>query len=420
MTFFRVDKINHKWYLLTPDGKPFFMRGANHYGNGEKLPLNGRELYPHRKAWRDSVIKNHRDWGFNYLPPSIGPSEVDPEPVPPVRNHNGKTKPAGQGGRTPEWSADDFAEANMPFTALLGVPKQYMAGPGMPDVFSRAFRDEVDQRCRGFCEPLKDNPQLIGYHFCHNPPWHPLGDAFFDWVHQIVDDGREAKQVWARLMKQIYGTVDRWRETYSVPIEHLDEVANLPFPLNGKNSATNLARDKCAFMKRVCREWYRVYSETIRKYDPNHLILGDRNTLHLQPLSDWAIEIMEPFIDVLSINVMGPSSIALREMEQVTCHWDGPIHIADTGAGVYNGKWPKATFMCKNIDEFGEVYGGYLQLGLEHPQVIGLGWCGYYETCSSRCGLVDCRNDEPMAEKVDQIKRLNAAFDLRYAADLTP
>ena len=49
--------------------------------------------------------------------------------------------------------------------------------------------------------------------------------------------------------------------------------------------------------------------DSIRKYDSNHLILGDRNTLHLQPpLQPWAIAIMRRYVDVLSVNVMGPPS----------------------------------------------------------------------------------------------------------------
>ena len=41
--------------------------------------------------------------------------------------------------------------------------------------------------------------------------------------------------------------------------------------------------------------------------------------------------IMSKYIDVLSVNVMGPMNSVLREMEQITTVWNGPILIADTG-----------------------------------------------------------------------------------------
>lgn len=414
MNFFHLKQINRKWFLLTPEGKPFFMRGANHYGDGMYLPLERERRYANIAAWRREVRNRHLAWGFNYLPPSIGPSEVDPQPVPPVRASDGRARGNGKGYRTPEWTAQAFAEADIPFTLFLGVPKQYMGGGPYPDVFSQDFREAVDQRCRELCEPLKDNPSLIGYHFCQNPPWHPDAGAFFDWCHQIVADDRPAKTEWAHLMRRIYGTIDRWRETYSIPIASFDDLISLPFPLNGTMSAVNLRRDKIAFMKRVCDQWYKVYTDAIRKYDPNHLILGDRNSVHLQPLSDWAIHIMGQYVDVISINVMGPMNLVLREMEQVTCHWDGPIHLADTGAGIYNGAWPKATYLCRDLAEFEVVYRDCIKLGIEHPQVIGLGWCGYYETQSMRSGLVDSVTDEPDAGKIAAITRWNAWMEAEY------
>ena len=93
---------------------------------------------------------------------------------------------------------------------------------------------------------------------------------------------------------------------------------------------------------------------------------------------------MQKYIDVLSINVMGPAPAIYAVMEQVTRHWDGPIHLADTGAGIYNGETPKAGYMVRDINEFENLYKSLLRTGIEHPQVIDIGWCGYYETPSSR------------------------------------
>jgi hypothetical protein len=221
-------------------------------------------------------------------------------------------------------------------------------------------------------------------------------------------------------MGRIYGTVDRWRATYGIPIERLAQIAELPYPLRGYVSATRASDDRRAFLRRICHEWYTVYSETIRSYDPNHLILGDRNTLHLQPLPEYAIDIMGPYVDVISVNVMGPKETILAELEQVTRCWDGPIHLADTGAGVFQAPYPKAAYTCADLDEFERVYRGLLELGIEHPQIIGMGWCGYYETPSSRSGLVDSRDDEPLQERVEVVQRWNAWQDEALAELMEP
>ena len=144
-------------------------------------------------------------------------------------------------------------------------------------------------------------------------------------------------------MRRIYGSIERWRETYGVPLESWNDIETLESPLGGYISKGRLQQDKEAFLQRICEQWHRVYVDAIRRYDRNHLILGDRNTLHLQPPPrPWAFHIMRRYLDVLSVNVMGPPRTVYGVLETATRHWDGPILLADTGAGLYTGEPAKA------------------------------------------------------------------------------
>ena len=418
--FFRVEERGGKWRLLDPDGKPFYLRGLNHYGDGTYMPWNVEARYGNVESWRRELPQRVRAWGFNYLPPSIGPSRIDPtrmtrEWVEANRSRNNR----GLVTRTSEWDASDFAELDFPFTIFLEYPRQYMAGRNLPDVFSDAFKDAVDARCRDVCLPLRENRNLIGYHFCHNPPWHSRMPSFDYWIEDIVKPGTAAMGEWIQLMRRIYGTTDRWRETYGYPIQSWEEIGSLERPLRGYVSHGRMLADKEAFMQRICEQWYSVYSRAVRNYDTNHLIFGDRNTLHLQPLPAYAIQIMSKYVDVLSVNVMGPPRMVYPVLEQATRHWDGPIHLADTGAGVYTGEPAKAAFTSGDLAEFESVYAGMMKMGVEHPQIIGFGWCGYYETPhpGGRSGLVDCRNDEPLPERIRIVRKWNAWMEEQVMAD---
>ncbi|HUU28439.1 MAG TPA: hypothetical protein VM123_11560 [archaeon] len=404
--YYTFQNINRKWFLVSPEGKPAYLRGANHYGDGTHMPWNLKQRYGTVKAWRESVRDRHREWGFNYLPPSIGPSYIKPGP--------GDDPEKDIVARTPEWSAAHFAELEYPFTAFLEVPKQYMAGQDLPDVFSQEFRDMVDNRCREFVEPLRDNPYLIGYHFCHNPPWHPVVPSFIWWIENTVKKGQPGRKRWVLLMRQIYGSVDRWRKTYGMPIKSFDEILELSSPLRDYVSAVDGMRDQLAFMERICEEWYKVYSGTIRKYDQNHLLLGDRNTLHLHPLATHAVRRMQSYVDCICVNVMGNSDVAYKELEQVTPYWDGPIHLADTGANVYQGGKIKSGFTTGDYQEFEDLYQSLMQAGLDHPQIIGTGWCGYYES-AGRGGIVHVEDDSPVTERVEVMKKWNFWMEEQYA-----
>ncbi len=211
--FFRIEQREGKWLLIDPQGVPFHMRGCNHFGNGTHMPWNLKDKYGDISIWRQSVRDRHQAWGFTYLPPSIGPSAIDPETIgDEPRNRTNLIT------RTPEWPAADYAAMDYPFTAFLEVPKQYMAGEGMPDVFSNDFADAVDRRCREFVLSLRDNRQLIGYHFAHNPPWNINARSAETWIEACTQPNSAGLKEWAKLMQRIYGTVERWRQTYGIPI----------------------------------------------------------------------------------------------------------------------------------------------------------------------------------------------------------
>ena len=418
--FYRLEEVGGKWVMIDHEGQPVFLRGLNHYGDGTYMPLNLKERYGSVEAWRRALRERHRDGGFNYLPPSVGPSETTPHALPPVLNERGGRhwpEPVHI-TRTPEWKAEHFAELEFPFAPFMDVPRQYMSGPGLPDVFSAEFREMVDGRCRELVAPLADNPYLVGYHFVQNPPWHYTNNAFDLWIASIVE-GEAGRREWAALMRRIYGSVERWRATYGMPISSFEEILELQTPLRGYVSERRAIEDRVAFMERVAEEWYKVFSGTIRKYDPNHLILGDRNSLHLEQLPGYALHIMGKYVDVVSVNVQGPADVFYGTLEQVTRHWDGPILLADNGAGIYNGEWAKADYQTRDLEEFGDVYGSYMQAGLEHPQLVGVAWCGYYETPSSRSGLFDSRTDEPLVDRLEVVQKWNRWMEEQFGMLVT-
>lgn len=414
--FYHVVQRESKWLLVEPSGQACYLRGINHYGDGTYMPWNLKELYGNRERWRRVLCDRHREWGFNYMSSSIGPSAVNPAAIDEKTNRKVLIQ------RTPEWKVSHFVELKFPFAFLLEVPRQNMyAGPPFPDVFSSAFREAVEQKCREQVMPLRDNPNLIGYHFCHNPPWHSSLAGYHQWIKDATAPGTEGRRKWIELMRCVYGSIERWRKTYGMPISSWEEIEKLPDPLDGYVDHGRMLEDKASFMQIICEQWYGVYFESIRKYDPNHLILGDRNTLHLHPLPSYAIRIMRNYVDVLSVNVMGPPDTMYGVLEQATRHWDGPILLADTGASIYREGEEKSGYPVRNMKEYEEIWRGLMEIGLEHPQIIGFAWCGYYDTPSpsSRSGLVDCRTDSPITERVKIARKWNLWMEKEYRSFAT-
>ena len=58
-------------------------------------------------------------------------------------------------------------------------------------------------------------------------------------------------------------------------------------------------------LQRIATRYYQVTHDAIRRYDPNHLILGDRYNGQ-GPLPEAVLEAMVPTVDVLSIQHFPP------------------------------------------------------------------------------------------------------------------
>jgi len=394
--FFRVVEARGNWTLLDPDGHPFQARGINHYCNGAHMPWNLKQRYGSVDVWRRSIRERHRDWGFTFMPTSVGPAVASPE----------KGGPTSEGNV--EWTADEFMQVDYPFTAMLAVPLRYMAaGRDYPDVFSADFRRLVDERCRELVKPLADNPNLVGWHFCHNPPWHDRAPGFDRWL-EVCAASPDGLNAWIDLMRETYGNTDNYRDTYGPALDSFKDIRQLSVPVEAYISIDKSLRDRLAYMHRVCEEWYKVFSGTIRQYDTNHLLLGDRNTTHMFHMADWSLRVMADYIDVLSINIMGAARHIREIMGTATPAWSGPILLADTGVSIQREGSPRHGYMCRDIDEFATVYRGLLELCASHPQIIGFAWCGYYDMPMYRHGIVDVATDEPLSDMVDVMAAANA------------
>ena len=66
--FFHVEQRNGKWVVIDPAGKPFHMRGANHYSNGTRMPWNLKERYANDKEkLNKEIMELYRRNGVNPL-----------------------------------------------------------------------------------------------------------------------------------------------------------------------------------------------------------------------------------------------------------------------------------------------------------------------------------------------------------------
>ena len=237
--FFTLGKRKDHWWLITPDGKPFFTMGVNHIDPATlRYPENihiWKEKYGGSTVrWiKESVVPNLNDWGFN----SVGwVQEVT------VR----------QWRHSRSFTNDEYQALGMPYCHLLPFTKshQWEKHTVHYDFRSEDWKEWCDYVARSHCAELSEDPNLIGYFYSDCPCW----------IH-------------AR-------PVNQWRGPIFDPELLKSEV--------GRKELTELATI-----------YYQTTHDAIRRYDKHHLILGDRYEANA-PIAMEVIDAAKPFVDVLS------------------------------------------------------------------------------------------------------------------------
>lgn len=237
--FFTLGKRKEHWWLITPDGKPFFTIGINHIDPASLRYPENIDIWRNKYGgstlrWiKESVAPNLKAWGFN----TVGwVQEVT------VRKWR-HSRP---------FTGDEYKALDMPYCHLLPFMEshQWEKHTVHFDFRSEDWKEWCDYVARSHCAELTDDPNLIGYFYSDCPTWtHDRPDN--EWRGPIFDPERL--------------TTDAGRQ-------ELMELAGL---------------------------YYKTTHDAIRRYDTHHLLLGDRYEANA-PIAMEVINAAKPYVDVLS------------------------------------------------------------------------------------------------------------------------
>jgi hypothetical protein len=128
----------------------------------------------------------------------------------------------------------------------------------------------------------------------------------------------------------------------------------------------------------MAEQYYKTIHDAIRRYDPNHLILGDRYEANA-PIAMEVIEAALPYVDVLSFQDFRDPALHLDEWYKRTAK---PVLLAD-GSGIIQGKG-----IYKHTD--GSWYARQVEDVYDNPGCVGFHLCGAYQRNKARArGLLD-------------------------------
>jgi hypothetical protein len=147
----------------------------------------------------------------------------------------------------------------------------------------------------------------------------------------------------------------------------------------------------------LATHYYKTTHDAIRRFDRNHLILGDRYEANA-PIAQEVIDAALPFVDILSFQDFRNPVTHLDYWYKIT---GKPVLLADAA----KVKWH--TQPGEFTENNGQWYAETLAELHKNPGCIGFHLCGAYQRNKARrYGLLD-ENENPDTQNVELIKSAN-------------
>lgn len=267
-SFFKVQKIKGRWWLLSPSGDAFYSLGIDcispfskgrdgttHYKNNLIVKW-GKKNYL-RQFYQRAVARCH-SWGFNTLGNWCDEGLIAKRTMPYV--HVG------------------------PKTWKCKVP--YIDGD-ICDVFHPDFNAETIRVSRELSKS-KNDKLLVGYFLDNELPWWNLG---YDVLS--MRKTAHARRELIRQLKNKYGTIATLNSAWKTDAASF---AQLRWPGDGKSAAAD--KDLAEYRGRFAERFYGAWYAAIKRADPNHLVLGSRIPYPM----DEVVAANARHTDVLSFN----------------------------------------------------------------------------------------------------------------------
>ena len=332
--FFRLEQIDGRWWLRDPLGNLFLGTGVNgvRYVKYEYTPTHGRE-YIFEKIPPEPF---RRPSTFGFPEPEVSFSQWN------LYRRYGENWKQEWGKftvqRLRQWGLNIVNWSDTSLNDQI-VYAKFLTGWGIedgvfgiPDIYSEQLKKKIDSLAQAECSRLKNDPWMLGYFTGNEPVW----------------PGQESLAVDAILQGPATETQKRLRAF----------LAEGDTPERRKEFIISAYTDYLVTVK-----------EAIRRYDPNHMILGTR--LGGDP-SEEAIRLAAIF-DVVTLNVYMPK-IRQTMLDSVYDLAGKPVFIGEFHMGVADRGMAAGLVRTTDRRQRALGYREYVENAFAHPAVVAVTW----------------------------------------------
>jgi hypothetical protein len=304
--FFAIQQLGSREVMKTPTGNLFFSLGMNGITANETYTMvKGREhefewLPPYGGQYQSAFITpDHGSFSFymanKYRKTREVPTDSSIYAEAVLRLKKWGFNSAGA------YSPDKYGKANnFPYVKMLPLSSMSWAkidGISIFDIFAPDAEAKIDQAFKQALTPNKKDPLLIGYFIDNEYEFH----KFYSQVPKLKASSAAIKGQLVQQLKNKYHDIGAFNSSWKTSFKSFEDLKEAELPL----STSPAWRDMDEFFKFYLDTFFGTVSRIYRKYDPSHLLLGDRwitTSLHNDKIRSVLAEVEGKYVDVISIN----------------------------------------------------------------------------------------------------------------------
>lgn len=377
--YFHVQKTGGRWYLVDPAGNAFFHRGICVFGTGDDYTyIEGREpiyawLPPYQGEY-NSAFRPNEPSAFSFHRANLIRRDGGPVDAAAMARRNidrarawGFTSVGAFSGVPGEV----LAEKQFPYVSSLPLG-QWDYGlqrlPGLNETWDPFDTDNQAIVERAFSERLPgraEDPLLIGYYLINEPAYQDIPR-----VVPGLDGQYAAKHALVDLLRGRYATIADFNAAWDLDATDFDALVDLGLPVTTAAASADMA----AYYEHFLETYFQLVHDTFRKYDPNHMLLGNRYQ-SMTTNNEMVCRVTGKYVDVYSFNYYTHflDTEFLRKLS--TWAGDKPMFLSEFHwASPPDSGLPGGARDVNSQVERGLAYRNYLEQAAATGFVVGLEW----------------------------------------------
>ena len=405
--FFRTQKIEDKWWLIDPNGYPFWSIGVTGAGKGNPTKILNKEFLfsdisdeiDILSSINSNLIYNKR--GINYYNLNLN------------RKYGANWEEVHRDvtiGRFKNWGINTFGawsivqnKSDIPYT-LVASTKKHNIGKikNAIDPFDPQFLIDLKNNLNNLKNHNND-PWLIGL-FVHNEiHWGKNIEIPIELLKLSNSPGRKALESYFQTK---YSSIKEMNQLWSSNYKSFKDINH---QIDIKNQ--KVRSDLKDFFEFYVDYYFKIIVREFRKVFPNHLYLGCR--LYEKTHGNKIVrKIASKYCDVLSYNIYKYSLDDFDFFKNL----NKPVIIGEFhfGTGTH-GVWGTGLRVAYSLEQQAELYKQFVYEASMNPAIVGAHWfqwtdqpaTGRFDGENFRIGFVSI-TDQPYETLVDATKYINS------------